>query len=92
MDNGKEALKIARNLIRVGLVNSSNPNKGTVKVLFPDKDNIVSNDLPMLSFISHMPSVGEQVLCLFLGNGLEEGFCLGSFYSQINLPRGMEDR
>jgi phage baseplate assembly protein gpV len=85
MDTGKEALKIARNLIKVGLVNSRDTNKGTVKVLFPDKDNTVSNDLPILSCVN-MPNVGEQVLCLFLGNGLEEGFCLGSFYSQVNLP------
>ena len=58
MDSGKEALRIARNLIRVGLVNSRNSNKGTVKVLFPDKDNIVSNDLPMLSCVNQMPNVG----------------------------------
>ena len=85
MDDGKEALKIARNLIRVGLVNSRNTDNGTVKVLFPDKDNTVSNDLPLLSIIG-MPNIGERVVCIFLGNGLEEGFCLGSFYYQRNMP------
>ena len=34
----------------------------------------------------NIPAIGEQVLCLFLGNGLEKGFCLGSFYSDITLP------
>lgn len=81
-----EALKLARNLIRVGFVNSINARKGTVQVLFPDKDNKVSNDLPLLSFEYNMPKVEDQVVCLFLGNGLENGFCLGNFYSDINPP------
>jgi len=86
MDVSKQALIIARNMIRVGLVNSIDPVKGTVKVFFPDKDNTVSSDLPLLSFEYNIPSVGDQVVCLFLGNGLERGFCLGSFYSDISPP------
>lgn len=81
-----EALKLSRNLIRVGFVNSINAKKGTVQVLFPDKDNKVSNNLPLLSYEYHMPKVEDQVICLFLGNGLENGFCLGKFYSDINPP------
>lgn len=81
-----KALRIARNLIKIGQVNSVNPSQGTVQVLFPDKDDLVSNDLPMLNHEYNMPNVGDQVLCLFLGNGLETGVCLGSFYSEVSPP------
>src|SRR5690606_14646915 len=83
---GKEAMQLARNLIRVGQVNSVDPGKGTVRVLFEDKDNLISDDIPLLNFEYNMPKVGDQVLCVFLGNGLDQGFCLGSFYSEISPP------
>lgn len=84
--SNKNPMTIARNILRVGLVNSIDPAKGTVKVLLPDKDDIVTTDIPMLSFEYHMPEVGDSVLCVFLGNGLEQGFCLGKYYSDINIP------
>jgi Predicted acyltransferase len=34
----------------------------------------------MLSFEYEMPAVGEPVLCLFLGNGITRGFCLGRYF------------
>lgn len=84
--DSKEALKLVRNLVKVGQVSSIDPEKGTVKVLFLDKDDIVSDDIPMLHFEYHMPEVEDQVLCLFFGNGLERGVCLGRFYSDVSLP------
>lgn len=33
-----------------------------------------------------MPDVGEQVVCLFLPIGLEQGFVLGAIYSDEDLP------
>ena len=59
--DSKEALKLARNLVKVGQVSSIDPEKGTIKVLFPDKDNIVSDDIPMLHFEYHMPDIEDQV-------------------------------
>lgn len=82
MEDAKKALMLARNLVRIGQVNSVDESKGTVQVLFQDKDDIVTDDLPLLSFEYDIPPVGSQVLCVFLGNGLEQGFCLGRFYSQ----------
>lgn len=81
MDEG-----ILRNLIRIGTVSSINAVNGTVRVLFEDKDNMVSCELPMLSNEYNMPSVKDQVLCLFLANGIENGFCIGRYYSEINKP------
>lgn len=86
MNDGKEALRIVRNLIRVGRVNSVNPKQGTVRVLFEDRDNLISEELFLLDHEYNIPEVGDQVLCLFLGNGIEQGFCLNGFYSSINPP------
>ncbi|WP_100406678.1 hypothetical protein [Bacillus solitudinis] len=81
-----DAMTLARNLIRVGRVNSRNLNNGTVEVIFPDKDNLVSSPLPVLESVT-FPSVNDQVLCVFQGNALEQGYCLGRFYSRENPPQ-----
>lgn len=75
-----------KNLIRIGKVSSINYELGTVKVIFSDQSNIVTNNLPMLSFEYNMPKVNDLVLCLFLGNGISNGFCLGKYYNQNNMP------
>ena len=74
------------NIIRVGEVSSVNEDNGTVRVKFDDRDDLVSAELPLLDAEYNIPAVGNQVLCLFLSNGLEEGFCLNGFYSDINKP------
>lgn len=75
------------NIVRTGIVSATNPTNGTVRVTFPDRDNLVSNPLPVLypkthaDKVYHMPDVGEQVLCVFLPSGVEQGFVVGSMYS-----------
>ncbi len=65
---------------------------GTVRVRLPDSGNMVSQPLPVLVRKSQddkdywLPDVGEQVLCVFLPTGLEEGFVLGSFYQKVDAP------
>ncbi len=77
---------------RVGDVSSIDPDAGTARVKLPDSGGVVSYDLHVLSPKAHhdkfytMPDVGEQVLCIFLPNGLEKGFILGSIFSQIVNP------
>jgi phage baseplate assembly protein gpV len=75
-----------RNIIRIGKVSSINHTAGRVRVVFSDKDSIVSSELPLLSFEYNMPSVGDSVLCIFLLNGISKGFCLGKYYSDQNNP------
>ena len=82
----QKIINLLKNLIRVGKVSSINYNKGKIRVLFPDKNNIVTDEIPYLSFEYNMPKVGDTVLCLFLGNGIAKGFCLGKFYNQKNPP------
>ena len=79
--------ELLNGLIKIGEVSSINPSQGTARVLFDDDDSIVSFDLQVLqrnTFKNRdyaMPDVGEDVLCLFLPTGTEEGFILGSVYA-----------
>jgi phage baseplate assembly protein gpV len=75
-----------KNLIRIGTVSSINYEEGKLRVCFHDQDNIVTDELPMLSFEYEMPDVGETVLCLFLGNGIANGFCLGRYFYDEDTP------
>lgn len=81
-----------KNLIRVGVVSSINPANGTAKVVFHEKNGLVSGDLPIIyrqTFRNkdyQMPDIDEQVVCLFLENGLEQGFILGAVYSSEDVP------
>jgi phage baseplate assembly protein V len=83
---------VLKNLARVGRVSSINPANATVRVVFEDRENMVSYDLPVIVRQSMrnkdywLPDVGEQVLCLFLPSGNAQGFVLGAFYSDEDLP------
>lgn len=83
---------IIKNLIRVGIVSSVDAAACTVRVAFSDKENMVSYDLPVLQNNTlnnksyHLPDAGEQVVCLFLPNGLAQGFVIGSIYSAQDVP------
>lgn len=83
---------ILKNLVRVGIVSSTNPAAGTARVAFEDKANVVSYDLPVLVRGSlqtkdyWMPDPGEQVVCLFLPSGNAQGFIIGSIYSAKDKP------
>lgn len=80
-----------RKLIRIGEVSSTNPDKMTVKVVFLD-ENIVSDDLSVGCRGSKnnkdywMPDVGEQVLCVFPPNSRNKGYCVCSFFSNVDIP------
>jgi len=67
--------------IRVGTVSSVNESEGTVKVLFPNYDDAVSHDLPIVKLggVYALPAVGEPAVCLIYGSDLQ-GFYLGSYF------------
>lgn len=77
----------ATNWIRIGEVSSVDPVKCTARVVFDDEDEFVSSDLPIIHRNTQdvkdywLPAVGEDVLCLFLPCGEEDGFIIGSFYA-----------
>lgn len=74
--------------VRIGHVSSVNENNCTVRVIFPDASNLVSGPLQMVMPFTQknhaffLPDIGEQVYCLLMGNGIEQGICLGAVYSK----------
>ena len=87
-----EIQSLLSNLIRVGTVTSLIEGDARARVVFEDRDNTESYDLLVLVKNTKdnqdywMPDVDEQVLCLFLPIGIEQGFILGSYYTKLN-PR-----
>lgn len=80
------------NSVRVGTVTAIMPEKGMVRVEFGDRGQLVSYELPVVvkqtlkNKDSYTPDVGEHVSCVFLGNGIEQGFVLGAIYSDKDTP------
>ena len=79
-------------MVRIGKVSSVNIEKARVQVVFEDIDNMVSVDLPLLfpqglkNKFYAVPDIDENVVCLFIEQGLSDGYCLGSFYTDLVLP------
>ena len=81
-------MSITSNLIRTGIVSDRNESEAAVRIVMEDRDGMVSDWLPIVvpplvyddpeyPITLKIPEVGTTVLCLFLGTGLEAGFCLG---------------
>ena len=85
-----------KNLIRIGIVSAVNGETCSARVTFGEKDNSVSEDLPIITIGSKqtkaywLPEVGTQVLCIFQpnvsANGICDGFIIGAFYSAEDMP------
>lgn len=84
--------QLLNQLIRVGEVSSINPEKCTARVKFEDNDDLVSDELLIVTRGSlynkdyWMPDINEQVICLFLPIGVAQGFILASYYSDVDKP------
>ncbi|MEG2664033.1 MAG: phage baseplate assembly protein V [Hafnia sp.] len=83
---------LTRQLIRVGVVSDIDEKGVTARVTFDDQDDVTSASLQVIVKNTDenadywMPDVGEQVLCLFLPVGPQQGFILGSFYDETHIP------
>ncbi|MDE5879940.1 MAG: phage baseplate assembly protein V [Desulfovibrio sp.] len=81
-------------MIRVGFVNARQPEKMRLKVTLRDTTGaqLVTDWLPVLcprasgDMQYDLPDVGDQVLCLFLPYGLEQGFVVGAMYGKQTPP------
>lgn len=86
-------------MLRIGEVTSIDPASCTCRVTFDDDDGLTSFDLPVIQRNTlknsdyHMPDIGEDVLCVFLASGTEEGFILGSWYAgEVTPPESSGDK
>ena len=77
---------------RFGYVSAYDPQKHMARIQFPDKENLVSEWLPVAVPNSkknhdecHL-DIGEHVYCNMMGNGLESGVVLCAIYDDKNKP------
>lgn len=79
-------------LVRVGIVSSLDEKAVTARVTFDDQDDLTSFNLSVMVKNTDknadywMPDIGEQVVCLFLPIGAQQGWILGSFYDETHTP------
>lgn len=77
--------------LRIGKISSINYEKGTARVLYTDRDNAVTTELPLLSFEYRTPSIDDFVLVCHLPNGAAAGIILGPFWNDnLRPPEGFE--
>lgn len=91
-----ELARCLRRLFKVGLVSSVDVARMTARVVFPDQDDTVSHELPILTIGSKrlkmywVPAIDEQVLCMMLPNksakGANDGFIVGTWFSDVDMP------
>lgn len=74
------------NEIRQGKVSAVNYATGMVRVVYHDKDDSVTREIPMLSDEYNMPAPGDLVLVLHLSNGTEAGVVMGRPWSGKHKP------
>ncbi|MBI3584190.1 MAG: phage baseplate assembly protein V [Nitrospinae bacterium] len=86
-------------LVKVGVITQRYPERCTVKVKLIDVDDTVSYELPVVFRKTlkdkdyWMPDIDEHVVCLFSGQGLEQGFVLGAIYSESDkVPVSSNDK
>lgn len=86
-------------IVRAGIVTQRYPERGTVRVQLIDADDSVSYEMPVICRKTlkdkdyWMPDLNEHVVCLFLGQGLEQGFVLGAIYSEADaVPVSSNDK
>jgi len=78
--------------MRTGKVSSINYKEYSARVEYDDAPGIISKELKILSTNSNktkdyfLPSIGEDVICIFLPHAPSVGFIVGSYYSGKNLP------
>jgi phage baseplate assembly protein V len=83
---------LLKNTIRVGRVSAVYPERCTARVVFDDRQELVSYELPTLGRGSlfnkdyWLPDVDELVWCLFLPSGNQQGVIIGTTFNKKDLP------
>lgn len=85
--------------MRLGEVTSIDCARAKVRVTFDDEDGMTSYWLPVMqrNTIANqdywLPDIGEDVICVFFCEGVEDGFVLGSIYAgDVKPPENNGDK
>ena len=77
MSDGSEFNRLD-SIVRIGIVSSVDLSNRTARVIFRDKNNMVSGPLKVVTQGSAwLPIIGQMALCLYLPDGESDGFVLG---------------
>jgi len=78
------------NEIRIGKVSFVNYAAGTVRVVYPDRSDKSTAELPVFCGFGkeyQMPDVGDLVLVVHLSNDSSMGIAMGKFWNQSMAPK-----
>ena len=83
-----------KRICREGVVSEVIAERHSCKVTFPDRNNMVSAELPVLTLFAYndksyaLPEVGSRVVVLSASNDLQSGggYVIGSLYTNENKP------
>ena len=73
-------------VLRIGKISSIKYEDGTARILYTDRDNAVTAELPLLSFEYRTPEIDDYVLVAHLPNGAAAGIILGPFWNDNKRP------
>jgi hypothetical protein len=72
--------------IRLGKISSINYTAGKARVVYEDRDQSVTSELPFLAWQYHMPKVNDLVVVACFSNGTVSGVILGPIFGVANTP------
>lgn len=79
---------MAEATIRLGKISSINYKEGKARVVYEDRDNSVTSELPFLALQYNIPKVSDLVIVACFSNGTVSGVILGPVYNSVNTPHG----
>lgn len=73
-------------LLRVGKISAVNYDEGKCRVVYSDRDDATTVELPLIVFNNeyYVPEVDDQCVVLHQPNGAASAFVLGDFWSQTH--------
>lgn len=74
--------------IRLGKISSINYAAGKARVVYEDRDDSVSSELPFLAWQYNMPTVNDLVVVACFSNGTVSGVIMGPIWNASNVPHG----
>lgn len=77
---------MAEATIRLGKISSINHAEGKARVVYEDRDQSVTSELPFLSWMYNMPKVDDFVVVACFSNGTVAGVILGPIWNTANQP------
>ena len=72
--------------IRLGKISSINYTAGKARVVYEDRDDSVTSELPFLALQYNIPKVDDLVVVACFSNGTVSGVILGPVYNSANTP------